>query len=63
MYRVYDDRTDETLFRGRESIDCVGYINSNFNDSDDDFEHIWIEKIGWGDYERQGMTRPIKLLD
>lgn len=46
MYRVYDDRTNETLFENEDSFECVGFINDNFDESDDDFAHIWIEKVG-----------------
>jgi hypothetical protein len=45
MYRVFDNRTNETLFESTESIDCVGFINSNYDEGDDDFEYIFVEKI------------------
>jgi hypothetical protein len=45
MYRVYDDRTNETLFESEESFECVFFINSNFSEDDRDWEHIWIEKV------------------
>lgn len=45
MYRVFDDRTNETLFKSKDSFDCVGFINSNFDENDDDFAHVWVEKV------------------
>lgn len=43
MKRVYDDRSpEETLFQG-EGFECIAFINENFDESDDDFSHVWIE--------------------
>lgn len=44
MERVYDDRTNETLFVG-ESLECMAFMTINFNEDHEDFEHIWMEKI------------------
>lgn len=43
-HRVYDDRTNETLFESEDSMDCVQYIHANFEENDSDWEHIWIGK-------------------
>ncbi|MBU8637683.1 hypothetical protein KM895_02975 [Bacillus pumilus] len=44
QYRVYDDRTDETLFKSSKE-DCLFFIKWNYEEDDDDFEHIFIEPI------------------
>jgi hypothetical protein len=41
-YRVYDDRTNETLFESYDRLDCVLFIEFNFDEGDGDWEHIWI---------------------
>jgi hypothetical protein len=43
-YRVFDDRTDETIFEAFESEDCVWFIECNYDENDDDYEYIYIEK-------------------
>ncbi|MCY7919538.1 hypothetical protein [Bacillus vallismortis] len=45
MYRVYDDSTDETLFEDKDKIDCFVFIKSNYDENDDDFDHIFLESI------------------
>lgn len=47
MKRVYDDRTNETLFKG-EWIDCVSFIGERFDDVSKDFPHIWIGNVEEG---------------
>lgn len=42
--RVYDDRTNETLFEG-DNFDCTQFIINNFDEEDADFPHIWIESV------------------
>ncbi|ASK26231.1 hypothetical protein ABC970_22260 [Bacillus licheniformis] len=44
-YRVFDKRTDETIFEAFESKECVWFIECNYDENDDDYEHIFIEKI------------------
>lgn len=39
--RVYDDRTDETLFTGSE-VECYAWIEANYPESHEDHDHIWI---------------------
>lgn len=31
-YRVFDDRTDETIFEAFESEDCVWFIECNYDE-------------------------------
>ncbi|MCY9153676.1 hypothetical protein [Bacillus haynesii] len=45
MFRVFDKRTDETIFEAYESMDCHAFIKFNYDESDDDWEHIFIEEI------------------
>lgn len=40
-HRVYDSRTNETLFTSDESIKCLDYILDNF-DEEEDIPHIFI---------------------
>ena len=42
-YRVYDDRTNETLFTG-EHHEAIQFISSNFDEEHENFEHVWLEK-------------------
>ncbi len=43
QYRVYDKRTDETLFQSKDKTACYFFIQNNYDESDDDWEHIFIE--------------------
>lgn len=43
--RVYDDRTDETLFESDEPAECFVFIMENYDEDDDDFPHVWIESF------------------
>ncbi|WP_178930393.1 hypothetical protein [Bacillus altitudinis] len=46
QYRVYDKRTDETLFESKDNkTACYFFIQSNYDESDDDWEHIFIDTI------------------
>ncbi len=45
MYRVYDRRTDETLYEANNNIDCALWMGENVNIDSDDFDHIWLERI------------------
>lgn len=45
MYRVYDDRTNKTLFKNKDAHECVIYINSNYNAAEGEASHIWIELL------------------
>lgn len=45
MNRVYDDRTNETLFESEDSFECMAFMNHNYEEDDEDFAHIWIEKV------------------
>lgn len=42
MKRVYDDRTNETLYEG-DTFDCTQFIINNYDEDSDDFAHVWIE--------------------
>jgi hypothetical protein len=41
-HRVYDDRTNETLFSSEDKLECMMFICLNIEEDSDDFEHIWI---------------------
>lgn len=40
-YKVYDDREEGTLFEGNED-ECMFYMNENYPEDNEDFEHIWM---------------------
>jgi hypothetical protein len=44
--KVYDDRTDKTLFVGTENA-CIGYIDEYLLTNPSDIDYIW---IGNNDY-------------
>lgn len=41
-YRIYDDRTNETLCKGTKE-QCMRYL-FDVDENHEDFEHIWIEE-------------------
>lgn len=44
MPRVYDDRTNETLFASENTFECVQFIQENFDiESDEEAKYIWID--------------------
>lgn len=45
MYRVYDKRTDETLFKGRNNIDCAMWMGKMYPIDSEDFDYIWLERV------------------
>ncbi|MCK2000734.1 hypothetical protein MZM54_04935 [[Brevibacterium] frigoritolerans] len=42
--KVYDDRTDKTLFKGTE-LKCMEFIDDYLERKPDDIEYIWIGNI------------------
>lgn len=42
--RVYDDRTNDTLFAGH-AHEAIQFISEHFNEEHEDFPHIWVEQI------------------
>jgi len=42
-YRVYDDRTNKTIFKGSH-IECITIL-SQVNEENEMFSHIWLEKL------------------
>lgn len=42
-YRIYDDRTNETLFEGGH-IECMSIL-SQIDEENEMFPHIWLEKL------------------
>lgn len=48
-HRVYDDRTDETLFTAPDGLTCAMWIAGNVFEESEDFEHVWLEPVGEGD--------------
>ena len=51
-HRVYDSRTDETLFTSDESIKCLDYILDNF-DEEEEIPHIFIGTTEINDMEKK----------
>lgn len=45
MYRVYDDRTNETLYENHENEQCAIWLTNNIDFDSEDFYHIWIERV------------------
>jgi hypothetical protein len=43
--RVYDDRTDETLFKSEDVSGCIEFIDKNYDEEHEDFPHVWIESF------------------
>jgi hypothetical protein len=43
LIRVYDDRTNETLFESEDGFDCVDFIHKNYDENHEDWGHIWIQ--------------------
>jgi hypothetical protein len=51
-YQVYDDRTNEILYRSNSKQLCMSYIN-NYLESKD-ASHIWLDENP--DYEKRTLT-------
>ena len=43
MYRVYDDRTNETLYKNEDIMKCVDFLNTHFTEGSSDWDHVWVE--------------------
>lgn len=39
--KVYDDRTDETIFTGTEQ-ECINFIDNHLLEKPEDIDYIWI---------------------
>lgn len=44
-YRVYDDRTNETIYTNESELACVKFIIEHFPEDDEESQHIWVEEI------------------
>lgn len=44
-YRVYDERTNETIFQSGDNAECVRFILRHYDESHKDSEHIFIDPI------------------
>ena len=44
-YRVYDDRTNETIFETTDKFEAMEFMAVNYDENHPDFEHVWLEKI------------------
>lgn len=42
-YRIYDDRTNKTLFKGSQ-IECMSIL-SQVDEEDEMFPHVWLEAL------------------
>lgn len=45
MCRVYDDRSNESLFESEKVLDCAIYMNESYDEDSEDFSHIWLDEI------------------
>lgn len=45
MYRVYDDRTGETLFESESKIESYVYMTNNYDENHKDFAHVWLGEV------------------
>lgn len=45
QYRVFDDRTNETLFTAFDRIDCALFIEMHYDENTEDYKHLWVGKI------------------
>lgn len=45
LFRVYDDRTNETLYTDEFTGQCEQYIEVNYDECSEDWYHIWIEQV------------------
>lgn len=45
MFKVYDERTNETLFTSEDKLMCASFIAKTYDESGDDFEHMYIGKV------------------
>lgn len=43
LCRVYDDRTNKTIFQSENEDECIDFMIENYSDDSPDFEHIWLE--------------------
>lgn len=44
-YRVYDDRTNETLFESEDRGECYKFLHSHYDEDSKDFEHMWLQEV------------------
>ncbi|MCP9020121.1 hypothetical protein KEM64_09885 [Bacillus velezensis] len=44
-YRVYDERTNETVFQSGDNAECVGFILGHYDEAHEDYEHIFIDRV------------------
>ncbi|MFH6684937.1 hypothetical protein RI119_18960 [Bacillus amyloliquefaciens] len=45
-YRVYDERTNETIFQSGDNAECVIFILRYYDEAHEDYEHIFIDRVG-----------------
>lgn len=52
-FRVYDDRTNETLLESEDYFDCIAYIIDNFDYDEEhkDFPHAFFKHVGIKSFE------------
>ena len=43
-YRVYDERTDQTLLEGTKS-QCASFMHEYYPMDSDEFQYIWMEEV------------------
>jgi len=45
VYRVYDKRTDETLFTSKFKSACIRYIAENYDESHEAWDYVFIDSL------------------
>jgi len=43
-FRVFDDRTNETIFESEDQWEAMMYLADNYDEYHEDFLHVWIEE-------------------
>lgn len=44
-FRIYDDRTNETLFESEDKWEATMFLADNYDEEHKDFPHVWLEEI------------------
>lgn len=44
-YRIFDDRTNETILESEDKFELMVYLSENYDEDHPDFEHVWIEEV------------------
>lgn len=44
-FRVYDDRTNETVFESDDKWEATMFLADNYGEEHEDFAHVWLEEV------------------